>query len=170
MITVACIRAGLRRFARLTAFLEDSLLVVMMVMMVTIAATQILLRNFFDVSLAWGDPVLRTLVLWVGMFGAMVASRNENHIRIDLLSRFLPLLLKRAGRVMTDLFTIGVCSLLSYFAGRFVYYEYQDGSELFTGIPAWWAELILPAGFGLMALRYLFAMVNMLWPDRSGEA
>lgn len=162
------IRAWLRRFAKLTALIEDSLLVVMLITMIAIAVSQILLRNFFDFGIAWGDPVLRTLVLWIGMLGAMIASRTENHISMDLLSHFLPPLMKKGSRVLTDLFTVGICSILSYYAWLFVRYEYQDGSELFSGLPAWWAEAILPLGFALIGLRYLFSLFKMLWPDEEG--
>ena len=34
--------------------------------------------------------LIRILVLWVGLVGAMVASREDDHIHIDLLERYLP--------------------------------------------------------------------------------
>ncbi len=67
---------------------EDALLVLLLSTMIVLASTQILLRNLFDSGFVWIDPLLRVLVLWLGLIGATVATRNNRHIRIDLLTRF----------------------------------------------------------------------------------
>jgi TRAP-type C4-dicarboxylate transport system permease small subunit len=66
---------------------EDALLVVLLSTMIVLAGTQIILRNFLDSGFVWIDPLLRVLVLWLGLLGATVATRNNKHIRIDLLSK-----------------------------------------------------------------------------------
>ena len=70
--------------------LEEWLLVALLFGMIAIASTQVVLRNVFDMGLLWGDGSVRVLLLWVAMFGAMVASRNDEHIRIDLIGRIIP--------------------------------------------------------------------------------
>ncbi|HIL83344.1 MAG TPA: TRAP transporter small permease subunit, partial [Pseudomonadales bacterium] len=70
--------------------LEDGALVLALVSMLVMALTQILLRNLFDSGFLWAESFLRILVLWVAILGAMVATRDRNHISIDLLSRLLP--------------------------------------------------------------------------------
>ena len=157
-------RFWLGRLSRLTARVEDGLLVLIVVSLVGIAALQIVLRDFFNIGLTWGDPLLRTLVLWVGMLGAMIASRSENHISIDILSRFLPPRWKQPVHVMTDLFTAVVCGVMSYYSFVFVRYEYQDGTLLFGHVPAWTAETVLPAGFALIGLRYIFSSIRLYGP------
>ncbi|TNF86538.1 MAG: TRAP transporter small permease subunit, partial [Gammaproteobacteria bacterium] len=67
---------------------EDALLVILLTAMIVLACTQILLRNFFDSGIVWIDPLLRVMVLWIGLVGATVATRHNKHIRIDLLSRY----------------------------------------------------------------------------------
>ena len=86
MTIVSRTRHWLGRLSRLTAWIEDGLLVLIVATLVGIAGLQIILRDFFNIGLTWGDPLLRTLVLWVGMLGAMIASRTENHISIDCLA------------------------------------------------------------------------------------
>ena len=53
---------------------EDALLVLLLLGMISMAAGQVLLRNFFDGGVYWGDSAVRVMVLWVTMFGAMVAA------------------------------------------------------------------------------------------------
>lgn len=145
----------LSRFRRCTAWLEDALLVVMLAAMILLGAAQILLRNVFDIGLVWGDPLLRALVLWVGLLGAVVASRTGNHITIDLLSRYLTPRWQAAARVVTDLFTVLVCAVVSYYSLSLVQMDREEGVMAFAGVPAWWVEAVIPAGFAIMALRYL---------------
>ena len=69
--------------------LEDGILVLLLMTMIGVAASQVILRNFFDAGLYWGDSLVRVTVLWVALVGAMVASRDDSHIRVDLLSRMV---------------------------------------------------------------------------------
>lgn len=127
--------------------------------MILLAAFQIVSRNLFSFGLLWGEPLLRVLVLWLALLGAMAATRDGNHIKIDVLPRFLPRRVNHYVRRVTDLFSALVCALLAWHAARFVHAEWQDGLEMFAGIPSWAFELIIPFGFGIMALRFLLHAV-----------
>ncbi|WP_197722872.1 TRAP transporter small permease [Sulfurivermis fontis] len=140
---------------------EDALVVVLVLAMILLAAGQILLRNFWGVGAVWADPLLRVMVLWVGLLGAMAATRHNNHITVDVLSRFLSPRLKRISQWLTGLFASGVCAVLAWHGARFVAMEYEAGTLVFAGLPAWCCELIIPLGFGVMALRFFVVTV---WP------
>jgi TRAP-type C4-dicarboxylate transport system permease small subunit len=135
--------------------LETGLLIALFGVMVSVAVYQILARNFFGTGILWGDSMVRIAVLWVTLFGALVASRNDDHIHIDALSRFLPARLQRNARRLTCAFTVLVCGVFAYYSAQFVWWEYQDGVTAFANVPAWVCELPMPVVFGLMALRYL---------------
>ncbi len=147
----------LSRLRRIVLLVEDGLLAFTLGSMVLLAGTQILLRNVFDSGITWGDPTLRVMVLWVALLGAMVATRNGNHIRIDILTHILPGKYHHIAHRLTDLFTGMVCALLAWHGGRFVVFEWEDGGLLFGSVPAWACELIIPVGFAVMALRFLQA-------------
>jgi TRAP-type C4-dicarboxylate transport system permease small subunit len=150
----------LNKVIRLTAAVEDGLLVIALIVLIALAGNQILMRNLWQSGLSWGDPLIRVLVLWVGLLGAMAATRDDNHIRIDILSRWLPARARILTRLVTDLFTALVCALLAYHSARFVLLDRDAGIIAFARIPAWLCELILPLGFGVIALRFalLFAL------------
>ena len=141
------IQLAIRRF-------EDAILSALLLFMILLAAAQIFSRNLFDSGISWGDILVRILVLWVGLFGAMAASRKGDHIKIDLVSRYLPPRWKAAANALTDLFTAVVCGVVAYFAVKFVHFEYLDGFEAFEQVPVWVCESIIPIAFFAMALRY----------------
>lgn len=155
----------LQRFIKTTNLIEDSCLVLLLTSMLALAVSQIVLRNFFDGGIFWGDAALRVMLLWVAMFGAMVASRNGAHINIDVVTRFVPRRYQLLMGMVTALFTAVICGLLAYHSYRFVVFEYQDGFVAFANMPNWVNELVLPIGFGVIALRFL----GLVWLRLNGK-
>jgi len=134
---------------------EDTLLVSALVSMLVMALVQILLRNFFDAGLLWAESFLRILVLWVAMLGAMVATRESNHIAIDLVSRYLPPHLQKLSGLTTSLFSAVICGLVAYHAVEFIQYEYEDETIAFASVPTWLCQSIIPVGFAVMGIRFV---------------
>lgn len=140
---------------------EDAVLILLLAAMIGLSASQIILRNLFDTGLIWADPLLRVLVLWTGLLGATVASRDNKHIRIDLFSRFFSRRVHEAIQFVVGLFTAAVCAVIAWYAARWVQLDYQDSLTAFSGLPAWVLELIIPLAFALIALRYL--LHSLVW-------
>lgn len=134
--------------------LEDAVLALLLGALVVLASLQIALRSLLDTGLPWIDPTLRVLVLWLGLLGAVAASRDGRHITIDALSRLLPERGRAALAAGTGLFTATVSAIVAWHGGRFVASEFEYASAAFAGIPAWTLETIIPFAFGAIALRY----------------
>jgi TRAP-type C4-dicarboxylate transport system permease small subunit len=79
------IRSILQFFDRIEVLMLSTLLGIMMLL----SCWQILLRTFFSSGLLWADPLLRYLVLWCGMLGAVSAAGQGKHIAIDLIGNRL---------------------------------------------------------------------------------
>ena len=141
--------------------LEDALLALLLTSMICVAALQVFMRNFMDGGLFWGDSAVRVMVLWVAMLGAMVASRSDDHIRIDLINHFLPDIFRRHVRRFINAFTSFVLIVFAWSSAVFVGYEYEDQSLAYGNIPAWVCEIIMPIGGGIMGLRYA---LQTIWP------
>ena len=149
---------------------EDAVLVIVLTAMILLAAAQIVMRNLFDFGFIWTDEMLRMLVLWIAVSGAVAASRTDKHINIAVLDRFLPEKILLAVKIIVDLFTAGVCLVVTWYSIQFVStsYEYQD--VLLGSVPAWILQLVLPVGFGLISWRYfLFSIKRLLALFRGGE-
>lgn len=128
--------------------------------MIGVAAFQVVARNLFDFGLLWGDGLVRVLVLWVTLLGAMVASRNDEHIRMDIVARLVDQRWNRVLRRVTSGFTVAICVLFAYHSARFAWIDYQEGVIAFAAVPAWVCEAIMPIGAAVMAVRYLLHVVR----------
>jgi len=134
---------------------EDVLLVVLLAVMIALAAWQIVARNVLDTAIIWGDPLLRTLVLWVGFLGAVAAARDDRQINVDVVSRFTDEPWTSRIRVLTDLFTAAVSGFLAWQAVRFIKDAMAYHETAFASVPLWAAASVLPLAFALLFLRYL---------------
>ena len=150
----------INRLLRVINRLEDGFLVLMLATMVVLAGAQIAWRNFFGAGIGWADPLLRTMVLWVALSGAVIASRTDNHIRIDFFTRYFPKRFLPVVQRLVYLVCIAVCALLAWHGARFVHLDYEYGTTAFAGIPAWITELIIPIAFFMMALRYFLLLLS----------
>jgi TRAP-type C4-dicarboxylate transport system permease small subunit len=144
--------------------IEDWFLISMLATMVVLAVAQIFYRNVFGSGVVWIDPLLRVLVLWVAIAGAVVATRTDNHIRIDFFTKYFSDKICKYMQRFVYAFCMFICGLISWHALKFVKMDYEFETIAFSGVPAWVTELVIPVGFFLMAMRY--TLLFIMPPDR----
>jgi TRAP-type C4-dicarboxylate transport system permease small subunit len=93
-----------------------------------------------------------------------LATQQEKHINLDIVTRFISPRLTNIIRAVTSLFAVIVTAFLSKAGWVFLQNEISSGDILITvgkiDCPAWWFQLIIPIGFGLMAFRFLLRTVG----------
>jgi len=144
---------------------EDWTLICLLSTMVILAIVQIVYRNILGGGVGWIDPLLRMLVLWVALAGAIIATRSNRHVRIDVLVRRLPPEAFRQVQRLVYAISMAVCGLIAWFSVDLIRMDYGDATVAFAGIPVWVTELILPFSFTMMALRFL--MLSIYPPRRA---
>lgn len=144
------------RFGRVA---ETTLLTLVLAAMILLAAGQIILRNSVGFALAWADEALRIMVLWVSLLGAVAASREQRHVSIDALSRYLPHHLHHHLDRLTNGFVAGVCLFLAWYSWVFVADSWSADDRVLGGtVPAWAVQVVLPLAFGLLAYRHVVSV------------
>ena len=144
------------------AQIEDWILVSLVIFMVFLAFLQVVLRNFFDLGIIWGDILLRHIVLWVGFIGASLATKNNKHINIDVFKRLHKGISQRIINLIINLVAAFVSGYLAVAAYHFVLDEKEFESVIFNDIPAWPFQTIIPFGFALMGIRFIISGLNAL--------
>lgn len=144
--------------------LEDGLLALLLATMIVLAGTQILLRNLFDSGFVWIDPLLRVILLWLGLLGATVATRYNKHIRIDLLARRFKRNTDRLLQAVVGQVSAWTCLVIAWFGMDWIRLDYEDGISSMVGVPAWSLEIAVPLAFALIGFRYL--LLSCTWARR----
>lgn len=136
---------------------EDALLAALVGALLLLSVAQIALRVFFDSGLDWAEAASRAGVLWVALLGALGATRGHKHIAIDALPRVLPAGPRRAAWAIAHGAAALASGALAWLGWGMVRLEQGAPVPFIEGIPSWVPMLALPAGFGLMALRFVAA-------------
>lgn len=142
--------------------IENGLLVLVLTSMIILASAQIFLRNFLDSGITIGDELLRIMVLWLAMLGALAASRDQRHIAIDALTRFFSTRLAMLVALFVCVFVAVVCGFICRASFLLVKDAFIYHDTVLGGQPAWVYQSILPIGFGLMSWRYLIHAARRL--------
>jgi len=145
------------RISRFLNKLEETLLVFLLLLMVLLAFLPIVFRNVVSLGLVWLDPLLRHLVLWVALLGASVATREDRHIKIDLVA---PHLRPEKQALLTGgihFFSALVCLALVWPAVEFIREDYDPADYIIGLIPLWVSQAIIPVMLGIIGLRFLSA-------------
>jgi TRAP-type C4-dicarboxylate transport system permease small subunit len=164
LVLLAALRARLERQDRGSGFfaamarVEVGFIALMLLVLVALGCVQIVLRNAFHSGLLWADPLMRHLVLWLGAFGAALASARMRHISVDALSRLLPERYHPLRRSIVYGLTAVAGYLLLISTVRLVLDERQYGDIAFLGIRTWVLEAVLPLAFAIITYRTLVGL------------
>ncbi len=121
--------------------------------MVVLPTAQTLARRFFDAEVPGAIVIVQHLTLWVGFVGALLATGAGKHLALstaEVIPKGLP---RRLSGLLVRGTTSLVCALLAVASYRVVVADASNGRTLVGDIPVAWSEAIMPATFGLMALR-----------------
>ncbi len=150
----------MRQLMKYEKMVIDALLCLLLLLLIVLACFQIFLRTFFSGGLLWADPFLRHMVLWCGLLGAVVATRERKHICIDVVAYLAPEKSRPWFELLADIFSTLVTAGITWAAILFVRYEYLFTVSSLFGLPSWIWGLIFPIAFGLMTLHFLLAAIE----------
>lgn len=148
--------------ARFATTVENLLLVVLLGAMMLLAVGQIVLRTFFNAGLIWADELLKIMVLWVALVASVAASRNQRHLRIDVLSHFVPERFARLPETVVNAFAALICGVVAWHAVRYVSLTLEFDDRVLLDTPAWMVQGVLPLGFLLMCYHFAVAATKNL--------
>jgi len=147
----------IHRLTRALTTIESVVAVAGLAAMLTLVLIQAIARNFFDTGYPFAEILLRYLVLLVSFCGAILATADNRHIRIDIALAWLPP--GWAPRCTYGAYIIAsiVCAAFTRAAARFWWSEWefaQPHQKWVAGM-----ALILPISFALLTLHFLLRLV-----------
>src|SRR5213593_2593538 len=113
-------------------------------------------RKLFQGGLSGAGALQQHLVLIIGLLGGMFAARDRRLLALSTLTNFLKGHWQAFARVFSSAFAVGITIFLCLAAWQLVQSEKSGGAVLAYGIPRWTVQMIMPLGFGVIALRLLW--------------
>lgn len=127
-------------------------------------------------GLIWSQPFALVLTLWVGFIGASMATYEHKHLKVDAVTRLVPVHLRKYVGLVSALATTAFCFALMWVSIRYVSFihdEYlstkgQGGIFVGLGMPKYMAFMALPISFAIMTARFLGTGV-LAWQGKLQE-
>ncbi|QEA37607.1 TRAP transporter small permease [Pistricoccus aurantiacus] len=136
--------------------LENYLCQFLLVTFVVLLFVQIVLRNLFADSLAWGDELATYAFVWFAYLGAVYAAKLSAHNRVTFQFKFLPKAVERYCALLTDIIWLGFNGVFIYLSYDFVFNKMNLFWKSQTlGVPMKYFYLILPIAFVAMSIRII---------------
>jgi len=152
----------LSRLDRYGQLLENVALVTLLSGMMLLAVGQIVLREVFDTGIIWADELVRLIVLWLAMMGAVAACREDRHIRIDAITHLFHDRVIDVIRIVVDLFAAAVCAVIAWHAYRYLQLEIEYQDTVLVDIPAWIAHVVVPVSFAVLSYRFVLSVLQKI--------
>jgi tripartite ATP-independent transporter DctM subunit len=144
---------------------ENLLVSAALAAMAVLPLAEIALRAAAGIGVPGSSAFVQHLTLVVAMLGGAIAARESRLLSLSTGVGLLPARLRAAAQVFSGAVAAAVTALLCAASVRFVLLEREGGNELAAGVPVWAAQLVLPAGFGLVAIR-LILHASPRWAGR----
>jgi len=135
---------------------ENLLLIVPLLAMMLLPVVEILLRWLFHTGISGSSTIVQHLTLVVGMVGGAVAAREGRLLALSPAQTLFKGRTKAAARIFSSGFAAAISGFLCVDSVQYVLEVRPLGKILVYGLPVWAVQLILPAGFGVVACRLLW--------------
>ena len=142
--------------SRLAARIEDAISTIALIAMAVIPLAEIVLRRAFGIGIPGAGPIVQHLVLWVGFLGAAIAAR-EGKLLALASGTFIPEGRWRSAAAIVSAAVASCMAALLAGGGVELFLSEREAQSSFgAGIPTWIAQIGLPLGFALIALRLVW--------------
>lgn len=142
----------MQKFWKFIDFFEKFLVISLIILMLFLASLDVILRFLELGGINWLPKFLRLGVLWLALLGALIATKTNEHIKVDLINRMV-----KNPRIL-DIISLTFAGIISFVLVLPSYnlvvmtYEFQD--RFFSNIPLWIMQVLMPITFALMGLRF----------------
>ncbi len=141
---------------RAFVLIEDAIAAFALATMVVLPLLEIGVRRVFGIGVPGSGPIVQHLTLWVGFLGAAIAAREGKLLSLATGGLLPPGPARRVAGIFAAAIGSGVAAILASAAVEFVRVERETGSTIGAGVPTWIAQIVLPVGFALIALRLVW--------------
>lgn len=147
----------MKRLKWLDDHLEESLLVILLVVISFVCLAQVIVRNIpLFSSLTWAEEFMRFCWIWSVFLSLPYTIRKGNMLRVSVLLDVMPQWMHKSINVVVDLLTAASMGLLAVHSVAVVRSILESGEKSPAMLwPMWIVYAVMLAGYGLGALRGL---------------
>lgn len=141
---------------KLNEYLEEVILVILLVCMIFILGLQIVLRYVFKNSLSWSEELVRYMFVWSTFIGIPYCIKNNTSIRVNQFKTAMPIKFQDVLSYVDKFIMLILFLIMAIFSIDIVSSSFASGqSSAAMGIPYWLIQISVPIGSILSLIRII---------------
>jgi C4-dicarboxylate transporter DctM subunit len=130
---------------------------------------EIVFRPWYGYVIPGSQIFVRHLTMWVALLGGALAARDGRHLAFATGTFLRHARTRRTAEVAAAAVAAAIAIILCLGAVTLVREEREFGTRLTAGLNTWMSQLVLPIGFGLIAIRLVYG-AGRTWRSRTVAA
>lgn len=134
---------------------------VLLFIMLVLVAVQVITRYIFNNPLSWTEEIARFVLVWLTFIGAVIALKQNQHVKFEYLLGKLPPVIKTVVEVLGDIIT-GIFLLMIIFYGIKLVVEAHEIPSVTLEFVRWsYVYASVPVGLGMMFFIYVSKYIKL---------
>lgn len=127
-------------------------------------AWEVVARYFFNAPTIWAEELSRLLLVWGTFIAAASLLRNDQHIRVTVVTDLMGDRGRRVARVASLIFVAVLAGFVVRYGTPIAWDSFERGRTTGTmmDIPNWWSQAAVPLAFLLLGLQALIELARTL--------
>lgn len=164
-----------RRFEKVVSAIDNTLMVVgcaMLFALMLIVVADVSMRYAFNKPLAWSFEIISSYLMPGLFFMAAAHTLKANaHVSVDILHNYVSRRTRYVFEAVSSTLAAPVFAMAAWVSAQNTWKDWQTGAASSSGmeLPTWTISLMLPLGFGLLALRLALHALGYLGTLATGQ-
>lgn len=121
----------------------------------------IIMRYFLKTGIPWSEEVATGCFVWTVFIGAAAAFKENQHIGIDILVKYLSDDKKHLVKLFVDVLLLIVIAFITVLSIQYIFTTYTKPTPV-LGVSSAYISSAIPVGFILMLMRSIQFLINDL--------
>lgn len=139
---------------------EETILLVMLILITIVMSAQILARYVFGGSMTWPEEFCRYCYIWTVFLSLGYTVRKGNMLRVNVVVDLFPTIVRNVVRLLADILMLTIFGLFFKHAIEYTTFLHSTGQvSPAMQVPMWMMYCATVLGFGMAIIRLVQAII-----------
>ena len=150
-------------FKAIDDYLEETILLILLVLMTAIMGVQIVSRYVFQNSLTWSEELVRYMFVWSAFLGIPFCIKHGLSIKVDQFRNLFPIPLQKALMYIDKIIIFVLFLVLFIYSFKVVRATYLSGqTSPAMQLPMWTVQISVTVSSLLSMIRSIQNLLNLV--------
>ena len=150
-------------FKAIDDYLEETILLILLVLMTAIMGVQIVSRYVFQNSLTWSEELVRYMFVWSAFLGVPFCIKHGLSIKVDQFRNLFPIPLQKALMYIDKIIIFLLFLVLFIYSFKVVRATYLSGqTSPAMQLPMWTVQISVTVSSLLSMIRSIQNLLNLV--------